>query len=171
MVIIMVKKIPLTQGKYALVNDEDFDYLAQWKWLAHWSPGTKSYYAKRNARKGEIGWISKNRRRLISMHAEIMNLPKGMFVDHINHDTLDNRRNNLRSVTHRQNHQNRRQSKYSKYPGVSWDKSREKWIVLIQVNGKRKNIGRFNSEIEAFKAYKTAVFELTGEKVVSGLGV
>lgn len=104
-----MKQIPLTQNKYALIDDEDFDKINQYKkWYARWTKDVNSYYA--------IGNITINGQyKKQYMHRIIMGLDFGDLrqVDHINHDTLDNRKSNLRIVTHRINHHNsKNQSKY-----------------------------------------------------------
>jgi len=94
-----MKKIELTQGQYALVDDWNYDYLIQWKWRAVQSGGL--YYAVR----GEKILIIQKR---IWMARVIANTPNNMECDHINHNTLDNQEHNLRNVTHSQNMMNKR---------------------------------------------------------------
>ena len=91
-------RIELTQNQFALVDDRDFEYISQWKWGAWWNPETGSFYARRNYRNIKT----------YLMHRVIANTPKGMICDHINHDTLDNRRCNLRNVTPSQSNMNRK---------------------------------------------------------------
>lgn len=137
-----MKEIPLTQGKVTLVDDEDFDYLNQFKWCA--KKDKKTYYATREKREG-------GKPHRIYMHSLIIGTPKGMQTDHINGDGLDNRRKNLRIVTNRENSQNRHQIKSSIYPGVY---SRNgKWISQIQIKGKNRQIGTFDNEKAASNAY------------------
>jgi len=93
----MTKYIELTQGQVAIVDDDDFERLSMYKWCARWEQNTKSYYAATNT-KGVF----------IYMARFIMDTPKGLICDHINHDTLDNRKENLRNVTTSVNQQNRR---------------------------------------------------------------
>lgn len=159
----MVKKIPLTQGQVALVDDEDFDFLNQWKWQAFFDKKLNGFYAVRGAKREDIGF--KFRRRIF-MHRIIAKTPNGKMTDHINHNSLDNRKNNLRIVTNRQNQQNRRGKYSSRYPGVCWNKRDKKWRARLKINGKYKFLGNFNSEDEAFEMYKNAVHDLTGEKIV-----
>lgn len=96
-----MKKIPLTQGQFAIVDDWWYDYLMQWKWYARWNPETHSYYAMRNEGKSP-------HRTSVMMSRVIMKTPKKMECDHKNHNTLDNREKNLRNVTTSQNQMNRR---------------------------------------------------------------
>ena len=143
----MMKEILLTQGQTALVDDEDFEELNQFKWRVGWTPTIKSFYAIRDEKRG-------NKYTTLRMHRQIMQFPLGLYVDHINHNTLDNRKENLRIVTARQNGQNRSGKTTSKYPGVSWNKKSNKWIVWIRFNNKSLYLGMFTDEIDAFNAYK-----------------
>jgi hypothetical protein len=90
-----MKKIKLTQGQFAKVDDEDYDWLNQWKWCAQYNPKTKSYYAVRSVKEG-----------VKIMSRVIMGEPKGKLVDHEDHDTLNNKKNNLRVATRSQNGMN-----------------------------------------------------------------
>jgi hypothetical protein len=155
-----MKKISLTQEKYALVDDEDFKWLSQWKWYT--KKDKKTFYAIR-------GMFVNGKRYTIYMHHEIMGKqPKGFEADHGNGNGLDNQRHNLRYVTHRQNCQNKKngRKKSSQYPGVCWEKRRQKWKTEIQINGKRKWLGYFTDEHKAFEAYKQAVNAI-GEKIIN----
>ena len=94
------------------------------------------------------------------MHGEILKVADGKFVDHINHNGLDNRKANLRPATRAENNRNRRKwSKRkcgSRFKGVSWHKYRKRWTVQIWFNSKMKFIGYFHDEIAAAKAYDAA---------------
>ncbi|MEN6592766.1 MAG: HNH endonuclease [Methanobacterium sp.] len=158
---ILMKKIELTKGKVALVDDEDYDWLNKHSWSLEHEHSIKSrtvYYAR-----GFVGG------KTVQMHRLIMNFPKGRVVDHINGDGLDNRRCNLRIITTRQNQQNRKTKTSSKYPGVRYHKKHQKYYSGIKVKGKYIYLGGHDSEIEAFEAYKKAVHELTGEKLICEL--
>src|SRR3990167_164487 len=111
-----MKKIKLTQNKYALVDDEDFKELNQSKWLCD-----SSGYAGR-----DVGG-RKNKKRIL-MHRLLNNTPKGFHTDHINRDKLDNRKENLRTTTCSQNILNSKLSKKntSGHKGVEWYKNR--WV-------------------------------------------
>ena len=163
----MVKKIELTRGQFALVDDEDFEWLDQWKWYANWDSHIKGFYAVRNERKGE--YKSFKQRRQIIMHRVIMNASKGMHVDHINHNSLDNCKNNLRIVSNRQNTHNRTKKSTSKYPGVYWHKQMKKWRADIRLNGKHTHLGYFTDEREAAKAYEKALRKHAGEELICKL--
>ncbi len=146
-----VRYIPLTQGKFAIVDAADYERLSRYKWCATRS-GRKWYACRRH--KG----------RMIFMHRFLMNPPKGMVVDHIDGGGLNNRRGNMRICTQQQNIYNSRpKGKTSKYKGVTWDKNRRQWIVLIRYEGRSILVGRFDDEIEAAKAYDRKAFELFGE--------
>ena len=149
-------EIKLTQGKVALVDDEDFEYLNQWKWHAH--KEYQTYYALRQSY-SEFG-----KRTIQRMHHVVLGKPtSGLECDHRDGNGLNNQRDNLRIVTKRQNAQNRHHPKSSQYPGVC--KYRNQWIVRIRVNGGRKFLGGFNDEIAAFNAYRNAV-EKIGENIL-----
>jgi hypothetical protein len=141
-----MKQIELTQGLFALVDDETFDRLNEVNWYAHRE--RKNIYALRKFQ-GEI----------LKMHRVIMNAPEGFDVDHINGNGLDNRRCNLRIVTRKQNRRNTNKKANgctSKYRGVCWDASRGNWMAYINNDSGRKYLGRFADEVEAARAYDNA---------------
>lgn len=155
-----MKRIPLTQNQYALVDDEDYQELSKFNWYAAWNKDTKSFYVVRNIKKFEL--IQANAER---MHRNIMDAPCDMVVDHINHDTLDNRRVNLRICTHSQNLMNRGKNRNnsSGYKGVYWSKAAGKWYAQIKVNRKSNYLGLFLTKEEAHKAYREASKKFHGE--------
>lgn len=130
-----MKKIKLTQGKFALVDDDDFVFLSQWKWCFH---------------------VRYARRKHILMHRLIMGLsdPK-ICIDHKNGNGLDNQRRNLRIASRSQNSMNRKSRKgsRSRFKGVDFRLERNKWRAIICVDKKPKYLGLFDSEIEAAKKY------------------
>ena len=134
----MSKIIPLTQGKFAIVDDADYEWLNQWKWYA-WQHG-RTYYARRG-------------RRL--MHQLIIGVSPGLETHHVNGDGLDNRRANLQHCTHTENCWNSRKEPNcsSRYKGVDWNQSHGKWRARIRRNGKREHLGYFDYELEAALAY------------------
>lgn len=138
--------IELTQGQVAKVDDEDYEEINNHIWYAWWSEDTKSFYAVRNEGK-------RGSRTSIKMAREIMNAPPNLLVDHINGDTLDNRKENLRIVTRRQNAQNIHKRKSSKYPGVHWDAVNAKWCAKLKVGDKHIWLGRHSIESDAYNAY------------------
>lgn len=96
-----MKEIPLTRGKVALVSEEDYEWLSQWKWYAAFTSRNTKWYARRGRRASERTETETSAQ--IYMHIAIMKPPKGMVVDHLNHDGLDNRRENLEIVTQEEN--------------------------------------------------------------------
>ncbi len=153
-----MKRIPLTQGKFAIVDDEDYDWLMQWKWCAQKTP--RGFLA---VRAGSVAGGGKQT--LIRMHRLIMNTPAGMETDHRYHDTLDNRKAHLRVCTIAQNRHNATPNKNSssKYKGVSWDKRNSRWAVCIGLNKKLTYLGRFEKEEDAAAAYNVAAIRMHGE--------
>ena len=161
----MVKKIKLTQGKYALVDDEDYPKVSKYKWCAYYNPHTKSYYAIRNTKINEK-WTSQR------MHRFILGVTDpNIQVDHIiSGNTLDNRKSNLRVVTHNQNMWNQRKPKLyagkptsSIYKGVSWNKKAKKWKAEIKVNNKYFYLGLYKNEKDAALAYNKAARKYFGK--------
>lgn len=152
-----MKKIKLTQNQFALVDNEDYEELSKYKWCA-----SKLHYGGFIAIRGV--WVN-GKTINISMHRQIMNVPKGLDIDHKNHETLDNRRCNLRKATSSQNHMNSRKRKgcSSRFKGVSWHKLTRKWRAYICLNGKICHLGLFINEIDAAKAYDKKAKELFGE--------
>jgi hypothetical protein len=139
--------IPLTQGKNAIVDVEDFDRLSQWNWRAQWDRSARGFYA-----------VVLVENTLLLMHRLILKCKKGELADHENHDGLDNRKINLRKCTRSQNMYNRRrgQNNTSGYKGVYWHESVRKWGAQITTNGKHKFLGLFQSKEEAAHAYDDA---------------
>lgn len=150
-----MKEIKLSQhgknrGLYvALVDDDDFDYLNQFKWQVQ--ANKYGLYAKRH-----MNGLT------IRMHWDIMG---GKLIDHIDGNGLNNQRNNLRFCTHSQNAMNKKSDKNttSKYKGVCWYKTRSVWVGQIGINGKSTCLGYFTDEIEAAKAYDREAKILFGE--------
>jgi hypothetical protein len=134
-----MKFIPLTQGKQAIVDDEDFERVNQYKWF--WD---KNYGSRSLPRSG------KNRRN-IRMHRFIMDAKRGQFIDHKNGDKLDNRKSNLRFCTISQNHANRKNTARSGYKGVHFDGYRYNSFITIKY--KLIRLGSFKTKIEAAKCY------------------
>lgn len=152
-----MKKIKLSQNKVTLVDDEDFEYLNQWNWTASWDSHGKKYYVLRKNYQDYKNPIT------IHMHRLIMNTPKGMICDHINGNSLDNRKSNLRNCTHAENQRNRGKNKNntSGYKGVSPLSSG--WVSNINVKGKRIYLGYFVDIIKAAEAYDVASLKYFGE--------
>jgi len=152
-----VKTIPLTQGKFALVDEADFEWLSQWTWHAH-SRG----YAARNS------GLREGKRRKILMHREIVKPAEGLHTDHINGDRLDNRRVNLRVCTQAENNCNRlkRADNTSGFKGVYRHSDRNKprpWVAKIHGNRRYVHVGCYATPEEAARAYDEAALKLHGE--------
>jgi len=145
-----VKEIQLTQGKVALVDDEDYDWLNQWKWFAH--KEGNNWYVRR-----------KYKGKMLRMHRVILGLTQenDIEVDHINRIGSDNRRDNLRICNHSQNMKNysKKKETSSQYKGVTWVKNRKKWQVSIKANGKNIWLGYFLFEELAALAYDFAALK------------
>lgn len=155
-----MKKIQLIQGKYALVDDEDFEYLNQWKWEIFKNRSGNLYVIRRIY----IGEKHKS----IRMHREIMNPLKNEEIDHKNHNGLDNRRSNLRICNHSQNMMNRIMLKRNKsgYTGVYFNKNslrKNPWIAQITINKKAINLGYFRTAHQAAIARDLWAKDLYGE--------
>lgn len=147
-----MKIITTTDGYEVKVDDELFDYLSLSHWCTYARPGCR--YAQRSN-----GPRTDNQER--KMHRIITECPSDMQVDHINHDGLDNRRENLRIVNRSQNYMNTRLrgDNSSGIKGVCWDKRDRKWIAYIQ----GRHIGRFDSLKEAIDCRAEAEIEHFGE--------
>lgn len=171
-----MKKIELTQNKFALVDNEDFEWLNKFKWYAHKRGNT--YYVERaiTILSSDKEKNIKRKQRIMYIHRLILEkklrrkLKSWEQVDHIDGCGLNNKRNNLRLANVSQNGFNsKKQEKYgnkkttSKYKGICWHEQTNKWLVRIGFNGNRIHIGYFNNEIDAAKAYDKAALKYFGE--------
>jgi len=155
-----MKELPLTQGKVALVDDEDYEWLNKWKWYAANIGGL--WYAYRGAQtpKGQ---------RALGMHRVIYSkyctLDKRKMIDHIDSNGLNNRKLNLRMCTSSQNQMNRNgiKNSSSKYKGVGWHSKVNSWAARIKHKGKMYNLGHFKNENEAAETYNKAAKKYFGE--------
>jgi hypothetical protein len=149
----LTKEIILTKGKVAIVDDEDYERLSEWKWHV-----VNGKYAARSV------WDGKSKtKKMVLLHREVMSATDGFDVDHINLNTFDNRKANLRVVTHQDNCFNRPGlSKHSKHKGV-YKLPNGSWASKIKVGEKAHNLGTYKSEIDAAKAYNVAALKLVGE--------
>lgn len=142
-----MQKIPLTQGKFALVDERDFAELSKYKWSAE--KRGKIFYASRYLKK-----INGEKTR-IRMHTEIKKSPHGKEIDHIDRNGLNNQRSNLRICTRAENERNKleRSDNKSGFKGVCWSKQYKKWRSRIQCNGKEFHLGYFKDKIKACETY------------------
>jgi hypothetical protein len=144
----MAKQILLTQGKTAIVDDEDFEALSKYKW--HAVKVSRMFYANR---------LQVITRKSIRMQWHIIGKPqKGLEIDHINRNGLDNRKENLRFVTKGQNviNSDNYSSNTSGIRGVHWHKTHRKWGAKIVANGKQISLGYFDNIEDAKKARRAA---------------
>ncbi len=160
-----MKEISLSQGKVALVDDDDYERVNQYKW--HVRKFGNIFYASRNIRLRsckEARETGLPERTIVLMHRFIMNTPDDKDVDHINHGGTDNRKENLRECTPSQNGGNRLlQNGTSKYKGICWDRATDKWMARIRYKQKQIYLGRFINELEAARTYDKKAGELFGE--------
>ena len=152
----MPKRIPLTQGKFAIVDEIDFASLSKHKWYYH-----KGYAVRKIKQDGK--------QRTIYMHRVILKPPVGLESDHLNGNGCDNRRCNLRSCTHSQNLRNSRKPAHrrgntcsSKYKGVTWHKQAGKWQAQIGGSSDKPYLGMFDHEKEAAVEYNAEAAKLFG---------
>lgn len=143
-----MRTILLTQGKVALVDDADFDWLNRRKWCALKRKYT--FYA--------VGWNSETKR-TERMHRVILNVPRNRITNHEDGDGLNNQRHNIQAVTILQNQQafrSKAKNKASKFRGVTWDAARRLWHSQLYTSGKNTFLGRFELEEDAARAYNEA---------------
>ena len=144
-----MKCIPLTQGKYALVDDADFEWLNRWKWCAHRMG--RLWYAVRKRRKADGPGPG-----LILLHREILRPPGSLESDHINGDGLDNRRANLRAVTHSINQANHIHQKRGRDLPMGVFRHGQRFQAQIRIDGHDRYLGLFDTPEGASAAYRTA---------------
>jgi len=152
-----MKKILLTQNQFTVVDNENYEWLSERKWYARKFKNRHYYASSYN------GYNKKTKNiNILNMHRYIMNAPPRQFVDHIDGNTLNNQRSNLRFVTPSQNIQNSngKMNTSSKFKGVSFRANRNKWQAEITKNGKRYFLGNFKNEIEAALTYNNKAKEL-----------
>lgn len=143
--------IALTNGMIVKISETDYDTLSQYKWMAVLDSG--KWYAIRTSPP------------YIRMHRMILDAKPGQTVDHKNGDTMDNTRSNIRLCTIQQNVFNKSShpKSTSKYKGVSWCNTTQKWAAQICINRKRIHLGRYELEDDAARAYDKKAGELFGE--------
>jgi hypothetical protein len=153
----MAKEIQLTQGKVALVDDSDFEYLNQFKW--HVNKQGNTYYVIRYKR------TLLKKRVYESMHRLIMKPDKGFVIDHLDGNGLNNQRNNIRICTVSQNSMNRNKTVKNKsgFKGVIWWERNSTWKAEIRLNKKKIYLGYYENIIDAAKAYNDGAIKYHGE--------
>lgn len=147
-----MKLIKLTKGQFAQVDDDDYEWLNQWKWQA--LKYSNTYYARRQT-------CYKGKSTTVRMHRLVNNTPDHLFTDHIDHNGLNNQKSNLRNCTLSQNQQNRKSFGRSKYLGVVFDGTLIK--ATIQINKKSIHLGNFKTEEDAARARDKASLYYFGE--------
>lgn len=150
-----MKKIPLTKGRFAIVDNIDFKELSIYRWTFQGEKTNNNGYAIRDTSRGRV-----------FMHRVILNAKKGKICDHINGNGLDNRRNNLRICTSGDNNKNSkvlRKNNTTGYKGVSFvAKNKKPWFAQIQVDGKNMYLGCFENIKDAARAYNKAAMAYHG---------
>lgn len=148
------KLVPLNDGFYAIIDESDYSKIEKHNW--HVIKTKSTPYAGTNVSKGKA----------LRMHRLIMGVTDpDLLIDHINHNGLDNRKQNLRLASSLQNIGNQRKmpGKSSRYKGVSWINDKKKWRASIHINKHPKHLGYFEDEQEAALVYNIAAKEYFGE--------
>lgn len=159
-----MKEFFLTQGKVTFVDDENYEELSKYNWYA-WKNQQGDFYAVRSS------WQkAKKTCHRVYMHREILELGRGdkRQGDHRNHNTLDNRQDNLRICSQRQNQMNQKShpNTSSRFKGVIWDRFNKKWKAQISINGITKSLGFWKLEEVAALAYDMVAIREHGEFAV-----
>jgi hypothetical protein len=150
-----MKLIPVTRGKFAQVDDEDFDRINQWRWQL----SSEGYVFRRIWKRID------DPRKTSSMHREVLRTPVGFNTDHIDHDKLNNCKSNLRTCSEHENQGNSflRKNNTSGFKGVCFDKNRKTWFAQIRNTSTRIRMGGFSSPEEAARAYDKKALEVFGK--------
>lgn len=147
----VMKEIPLTQNKTALVDDSDYDLVKHHKWFAVFDG--YNWYAARKLNGKQV-----------RMQNFLMNPPKGVVIDHKDRNGLNNQRANLRICLHRENMRNMFKKKLNKsgFKGVCWKSANRKWVAQINA-GRVIHLGLFSDPKHAAMAYDRAAEKFYGE--------
>lgn len=149
----MVVEVPLTQGHVSLIDDEDAELVLPLKWYALDKKDGRVYAATFKGIDDKTTFL----------HRFLLRPPADLVVDHINRDTLDNRRSNIRAVTPTQNRANGIGTARRQFKGVCFDSGRGLWRARIKIEGKELTLGRFMTIEEAARAYDIAAYDAWGE--------
>ena len=151
------RRIKLTQGRFAIVDPEDFERLNQYKWFcSHYG-----YAARKIPKK-----FRKGKETHVLMHRELCPVPDEMVVDHVNRNPGDNRKANLRPATKQQNSWNskiKKKRRGSRYTGIYFDRRKGKWLVHITIDGRPTSSRYYADEVEAAKAYDRVAKQHRGQ--------
>ena len=151
-------EVPLTQGKVALIDDEDAERVLAHKWFARFDRSSGRWYVMRKVQRN-------HKSQSVLLHRFILIAPDGSQVDHVNQNPLDNRRSNLRLATNSQNQQKKGRHRANKagFKGVCWHKGRKAFQAQIKCGGARHHLGLFTTAEDAARAYDAAAALLHGE--------
>ena len=153
-------EIYLTQGQKTIVDKDDYEFLSKHKWCAIYSKKRGDYVAVTRTE------CINCKKRTVYMHREIMRPLKNLHIDHINHNPLDNRKNNLRICTPTENQWNRKgankNNNTSNYKGICYDLYHKSWKSSIGYHNKSLHIGYFKNKNEAVVAYNQVAIEKYG---------
>ena len=155
-----MKTIPLNKGRVTLVDDGDFIHLNQWKWTSHETElGKGRLYAVRYER-GKDGKLKR-----IYLHRKLKGNSSKKYVDHIDRNTLNNQRNNLRLCNQSQSrfNSNKKVGNKTGYKGVTWDKFGKRYTAVVGANWKRFRLGYFKTAKAAALAYDIAADKIHGK--------
>lgn len=154
------REIKASRGEIILVDEADFDQLSKYSWCTN-ATGYAYAYARGTGRKN---------RQTVTMHRLVMDFPKGMRIDHINRNKLDNRRDNLRICTNSQNLGNSiGYSKKTKFKGLDLLPN-GKWRARINIGGKSIHLGVAFTDRDAAKLYDEAAIKHYGEFAFTNFG-
>jgi hypothetical protein len=155
-----IATIKTNNNKTIIIDKKDLERVLQYNWFAHYNKSANAYYIHSNTK-----YIKGEKRRTIALQRFILEIEDNKIqVDHINHDTTDNRKCNLRACTQHQNSMNRKANKRgsSKYKGVRLNPY-NRWVSYIRHNKIDYYIGTFDTQEKAALAYNIKAKELRGE--------